>query len=277
MALVGGVNILLDPRMFMTFCRAHMLSRAGRIAAFDAGADGFVRGEGAGVVLLKRLDDALRDGDRIYAVIKSTAINQDGGTDSITAPNPAAQKAMLQEAAAKAGIGADDVAYVEAHGTGTPLGDPIEASAIGEVFGQARTGGPVRIGSVKCNIGHLEPAAGIAGLIKTALVLNRGQIPPSINFSTPNERIPFDALNIEVVGRAVALDPDAPAHALVNSFGFGGTNACALLARHAPDVPRRAVVARLVSDAAARAPELTPIPLSAPTPAHLSAWARDTG
>ena len=202
MALVGGVNVLIDPRMFMTFCRAHMLSRAGRIAAFDAGADGFVRGEGAGVVLLKRLDDALRDGDRIYAVIKSTAVNQDGGTDSITAPNPAAQKAMLQEAAAKAGIGADDVAYVEAHGTGTPLGDPIEAGAIGEVFGQARRSGPLRIGSVKCNIGHLEPAAGIAGLIKTALVLSRGQIPPSINFSTPNERIPFDALNIEVVGRA---------------------------------------------------------------------------
>ena len=139
MALVGGVNILIDPRMFMTFCRAHMLSRAGRIAAFDAGADGFVRGEGAGVVLLKRLDDALRDGDRIYAVIKSTAVNQDGGTDSITAPNPAAQKAMLQEAAARAGIAADDVAYVEAHGTGTPLGDPIEAGAIGEVFGQPRT------------------------------------------------------------------------------------------------------------------------------------------
>ena len=272
-ALVGGVNVLLDPRMFMTFCRAHMLSPAGRIAAFDSGADGFVRGEGAGVVLLKRLDDALRDGDRIYAAIKSTAINQDGGTDSITAPNPAAQKAMLQEAAAKGGIGADGVAYVEAHGTGTPLGDPIEAGAIGEVFGQARRNGPVRIGSVKCNIGHLEPAAGIAGLIKTALVLQRGQIPPSINFSTPNERIPFDALNIEVATRATALE-DENAHALVNSFGFGGTNACALLARHAPKTPRRGAIARLVSDAAARAPELTPIPLSGPTPAHLSAWAR---
>ena len=272
-ALVGGVNILLDPRMFMTFCRAHMLSRAGRIAAFDAGADGFVRGEGAGVVLLKRLDDALRDGDRIYAVVKSTAVNQDGGTDSITAPSPAAQKAMLQEAATKAGIAADDVAYVEAHGTGTPLGDPIEAGAIGEVFGQARRNGPLRIGSVKCNIGHLEPAAGIAGLIKTALVLSRGQIPPSINFSTPNERIPFDALNIEVVGRATALDGDNP-HALVNSFGFGGTNACALLARHTPEPRHRAIVARLVSGAAARAAELTPIPLSAPTPAHLAAWAR---
>ena len=246
----------------MTFCRAHMLSRAGRIAAFDADADGFVRGEGAGVVLLKRLDDALRDGDRIYAVIKSTAINQDGGTDSITAPNPAAQKAMLQEAAAKAGIAADDIAYAEAHGTGTPLGDPIEAGAIGEVFGQTRSNGPLRIGSVKCNIGHLEPAAGIAGLIKTALVLTRGQIPPSINFDTPNERIPFDALNIEVAARANALDGDN-AHALVNSFGFGGTNACALLARHAPEMPRRATIARLVSDATAHASELTPIPLSA--------------
>ncbi len=269
-ALVGGVNVLLDPRMFMTFCRAHMLSRAGRIAAFDSNADGFVRGEGAGIVLLKRLEDALRDGDRIYAVIKSTAVNQDGGTDSITAPNPAAQKAMLQEAVAKAGIGADEVAYVEAHGTGTPLGDPIEADAIGEVFGRAHERGPLPIGSVKCNIGHLEPAAGIAGLIKTALVLARGEIPPSINFNTPNERIPFDALNIDVVKRAVALDRDAPAHALVNSFGFGGTNACALLSRYGAPA-RRASIARL---APARVPELTPIPLSAPTPAHLAIWAR---
>ena len=271
-ALAGGVNILIDPRMFLTFCRAHMLSRAGRIAAFDARADGFVRGEGAGVVVLKRLDDALHDGNRVYAVIKATAVNQDGGTDSITAPNPAAQKSMLQDVARKAGIAADDVGYVEAHGTGTPLGDPIEAGAIGEVFGQTRNEGPLRIGSVKCNIGHLEPAAGIAGLIKTALVLSRGQIPPSINFDMPNERIPFDALNIEVATRAVAFDGDN-AHALVNSFGFGGTNACALLARHAPETPRRATIARLVSDAAAKAPELTPIPLSAPTPAHLSAWA----
>lgn len=144
--LVGGVNVLLDPRMFLTFCRAHMLSRVGRIAAFDAGADGFVRGEGAGIVVLKRLDDALRDGDRIYATIEATAVNQDGRTDSITAPNPAAQKAMIRAALATAGIAPAEVAYVEAHGTGTPLGDPIEAEAIGDILGCEGSGHPFSLG-----------------------------------------------------------------------------------------------------------------------------------
>jgi acyl transferase domain-containing protein/NADPH:quinone reductase-like Zn-dependent oxidoreductase/NAD(P)-dependent dehydrogenase (short-subunit alcohol dehydrogenase family)/acyl carrier protein len=268
MALAGGVNILLDPRMFMTFCRAHMLSRAGRIAAFDAAADGFVRGEGAGLILLKRLDDALADGDRIYAVIKATAVNQDGSTDSITAPNPAAQKAMMGAVLRDAGIDAADIAYVEAHGTGTALGDPIEAGAVGAVFGQAARPTPVLIGSVKCNIGHLEPAAGIAGLIKTALILSRGEVPPSINFATPNPRIAFDALNIEVATRHRLLGDNA--HALVNSFGFGGTNACAILARHADD---RANVVRL-SRLTPIGDRLIPVPLSAPTAEHLAAWAR---
>jgi acyl transferase domain-containing protein/NADPH:quinone reductase-like Zn-dependent oxidoreductase/NADP-dependent 3-hydroxy acid dehydrogenase YdfG/acyl carrier protein len=268
LAFAGGVNILLDPRMFMTFCRAHMLSPAGRIAAFDADADGFVRGEGAGIVLLKRLQDAQRDGDRIYAVIKATAVNQDGATDSITAPNPAAQKAMMQAALAQAGVKAADIAYVEAHGTGTPLGDPVEASAIGAVFGQVERDGAVLIGSVKCNIGHLEPAAGIAGLIKAALILEKREVPPSINFVTPNPRIAFDALNIEVAGRAAPLGSDA--HALVNSFGFGGTNACAILARGADN---RAKVVRLVR-APAQSERLMPVPLSAPTPEHLAAYAR---
>ncbi len=270
-ALAGGVNVLLDPRMFMTFCRAHMLSPAGRIAAFDADADGFVRGEGAGLVLLKRLDDALRDGDRIYAVIKATAVNQDGLTDSITAPNPAAQRAMMRAAVAQAGIDAGDIAYVEAHGTGTALGDPIEAGAIGAVFGQAAREAPVLIGSVKCNIGHLEPAAGVAGLIKTALALSHGEIPASINFDRPNPRIAFDALNIEVAVRGATLDGGA--HALVNSFGFGGTNACAILARHAADDRN---VVRLVRPAAhTQAARLVPVPLSAPTAEHLAAWARE--
>jgi acyl transferase domain-containing protein len=228
-ALAGGVNILLDPRMFMTFCRAHMLSPAGRIAAFDAAADGFVRGEGAGLVLLKRLDDALADGDRIYAVIKATAVNQDGSTDSITAPNPAAQKAMMRAVLHDAGIDAADISYVEAHGTGTPLGDPIEAGAIGAVFGQAPRQMPLLVGSVKCNIGHLEPAAGIAGLIKTALILSRGEVLPSINFATPNPRIAFDTLNIQVAAGGSPLAEDA--HAVVNSFGFGGTNACLVFKR----------------------------------------------
>ena len=273
-ALAGGVNVLLDPRMFLTFCRAHMLSWAGRIAAFDAGADGFVRGEGAGVVVLKRLDDALRDGDRIYATIEATAVNQDGRTDSITAPNPAAQKAMMRAALAAAGIAPREVAYVEAHGTGTPVGDPIEAEAIGEVLGRKGERTPVLVGTVKGNIGHLEPAAGIAGLIKTALVLAQAEIPPSANFAVPNPRIPFDTLNIEVVRERVVLDPGRPQYALVNSFGFGGTNACALLARHAP--PARAGRPRAIQKAMAapRASRLVPVPISAPTKAHLAAWAR---
>ncbi len=273
-ALSGGVNVLIDPRMFLTFCRAHMLSRAGRIAAFDAGADGFVRGEGAGVVVLKRLDDALRDGDRIYATVEATAVNQDGRTDSITAPNPAAQKAMLRAALAAAGIGPEDVAYVEAHGTGTPLGDPIEAEAIGEVLGQNGKRPPVLIGAVKGTIGHLEPAAGIAGLIKAALVLSHAEIPANANFATPNPRIPFEKLNIEVVRETTALDPDRPLHALVNSFGFGGTNACALLARHEP--PARTARTQAVPKQAAvpTTARLVPVPISAPTKAHLAAWAR---
>ena len=274
-ALAGGVNILLDPRMFLTFCRAHMLSPTGRIAAFDARADGFVRGEGAGLVLLKRLADAERDGDRIYALVKATAVNQDGATDSITAPNPAAQKAMMRAAIEAAGVAAADVAYVEAHGTGTPLGDPIEASAIGEVFGQAQRDRAVLVGSVKCNLGHLEPAAGIAGLIKTALVLAHGEVPPTINFDTPNPRIPFDALNIEIASRGATLSRAASC-ALVNSFGFGGTNACAILARPAAAGVRGRSNAMRPSErripAQARRP--VAIPLSAPTPDHLAAWAR---
>ncbi len=269
-ALAGGVNVLLDPRMFMTFCRAHMLSPAGRIAAFDANADGFVRGEGAGLVLLKRLEDALRDGDRIYAVVQATSVNQDGATDSITAPNPAAQKAMMRDAVAQAGIDASDIAYVEAHGTGTPLGDPIEAAAIGAVFGQVPRERAVLVGSVKCNIGHLEPAAGIAGLIKTALVLSHGEVPPSINFATPNPRIAFDALNIEVASRGASFDGET--HALVNSFGFGGTNACAILACHSAADSN---VVRLARPAAqGQAERLVPVSLSAPTAEHLAAWAR---
>ena len=274
--MAGGVNVLLDPRMFLTFCRAHMLSRVGRIAAFDAAADGFVRGEGAGMVVVKRLDDALRDGDRIYATIEATAVNQDGRTDSITAPNPVAQKAMMRAALAAAGVAPAAVVYVEAHGTGTPVGDPIEAEAIGEVLGRKGERPPVLVGTVKGNIGHLEPAAGIAGLIKAALVLAHAEIPPSANFEVPNSHIPFDALNIAVVRECVALDPNWPQHALVNSFGFGGTNACALLVRHVPPVSasRRYAVRKAVTTPETALPRLVPIPISAPTRTHLAAWAR---
>ncbi len=285
MALAGGVNILLDPRMFITFSRAHMLSPTGRIRAFDAGADGFVRGEGVGVVLLRRLDDALAAGDRIYAVIEATAVNQDGRTGTITEPSRQAQIAMIETVARRAGITPRDVAYVEAHGTGTPVGDPIEVNAIGHVLGGGERSTPLRIGSVKTNIGHLEPAAGIAGLIKAALVLHHGAIPPSLGFERPNPAIDFDAHQIEVVRQLSPLSADS-AHVLVNSFGFGGTNACAVLsgvgwvkpgcAEALPGATQHSTVRRAVLGRAALDPTYDhpiPIPLSAPTPRHLQAYA----
>ncbi|MEZ5907883.1 MAG: SDR family NAD(P)-dependent oxidoreductase [Hyphomicrobiaceae bacterium] len=277
LAYAAGVNVLLDPRMFVTFSHAHMLSPRGRISAFDAEADGFVRGEGVGAVLLKPLAAALRDGNRIYATVRASAVNQDGATGTITAPSAAAQAAMIRAALANAGARPEDIAYVEAHGTGTPLGDPIEAEAIGSVLGVCARRTPLPIGSVKTNIGHLEPAAGIASIIKTALMLEAGRLLPSLNCTHPNPRIPFAALNIRVVIESEPLSGEGDtALALVNGFGFGGTNAAALLAP--PPKPRSSPVhaARSISaDAeATRADALVPVPLSAPTQQHLAAWAR---
>jgi len=271
-ALAGGVNVLLDPRMFITFSRAHMLSATGRIRAFDADADGFVRGEGAGVVLLKRLDDAQRDGDRVYAVIRGTAINQDGRTGTITAPNKTAQIAMMRMAAEQAGVDPAQIAFAEAHGTGTPLGDPIEANAIGEVFGGARDA-PLLIGSSKTNIGHLEPAAGVAGLIKSALALYRGVLPPSIGFETANPEIAFDGLNMRVAESLMPLRDRGPlAFGLVNAFGFGGTNACAIL--QGPGAPWRSAPVRQSSKIGDGAePTPIPVPLSAASGHQLRAYA----
>ncbi len=294
MALAAGVNILLDPRMFITFSRAHMLSPTGRIRAFDRDADGFVRGEGVGVVLLRRLDDARAAGDRIYAVIDATAINQDGRTGTLTEPSPAAQRAMLEAVVARAGIAPGDIDYVEAHGTGTPVGDPIEANAIGVVLGGRERRAPLPIASVKTNIGHLEPAAGIAGLIKAALVLHHGVVPPSLGFDAPNPAIDFSALNIAVPQATQALpDVERAHHALVNSFGFGGTNACALLSAPSsvgrvksrcaaqprveldPAIQSQPVPGMLgrasLDPAYADAP--LPVPLSGPTERHLLAYA----
>ncbi len=271
-ALAGGVNVLLDPRMFVTFSRAHMLSATGAIRAFDAGADGFVRGEGLGVVLLKRHEEARRDGDRIYAVIEATAVNQDGATGTITAPSQAAQIAMLRRAAEKANVGPQDLVFAEAHGTGTPLGDPVEAAAIGQVFGGPGRGRPLPIGSCKTNIGHLEPAAGIAGLIKAALALHHGELPASLGFERPNPAIPFEALNIEVAAKAAPLSrTGSKAVALVNAFGFGGTNACALL--RGVDRPAPARAANTASPAVAPREGPVPVPLSAATTDQLAAYA----
>ncbi len=271
MALAGGVNILLDPRMFVTFSRAHMLSPTGRIRAFDAAADGFVRGEGVGVVVLRRLDSALAAGDRIYAVIDATAVNQDGRTGSITEPSLDAQIAMMRCVAERAGITPNAIDYIEAHGTGTLVGDPIEANAIGSVFGKPHGAIPLRIGSVKTNIGHLEPAAGIAGLIKTALVLYHRHIPANLGYDDPNPGIDFDGLGIAVANRPLDLHADAsPLRALVNSFGFGGTNACALLSSsQGPTPPRNGCVSVNSATTAGASPVPCAVPLSAPTLRHL--------
>ena len=230
MALAGGVNCMLEPTAFVLFSRANMLSPTGSVYTFDARANGFVRGEGCGLVLLKRADAAIADGDRIYAIISGTSVNQDGHTSTLTAPNPRAQYSMLQSIIEQTGIDPAGIGYVEAHGTGTPIGDPIEARAIGRAIGRLRTA-PLLVGSVKPNIGHLESAAAAAGFIKAALAIHHGIVPPNINFETPNPYIAFDALNLKVPVEPTSF-PDTGAGAriaVVNSFGFGGTNASACL------------------------------------------------
>jgi acyl transferase domain-containing protein/NADPH:quinone reductase-like Zn-dependent oxidoreductase/acyl carrier protein/ubiquinone/menaquinone biosynthesis C-methylase UbiE len=233
LAFVGGVNLILRPEGTIGFSKASMLAPDGRCKSFDARANGYVRAEGAGLLLLKPLSRAISDGDSIYAVICASAVNQDGRTGGISVPNGQAQEAMLQTALTEAGIGPEQVQYVEAHGTGTPVGDPIEATAIGNVFGKTRRDeSECLLGSIKTNIGHAEAAAGIAGLIKTALCLKYGQIPATLHFETPNARIPFSELRLRVVQRLETW-PDTngePRRAGVNSFGFGGTNAHVILA-----------------------------------------------
>ncbi len=229
-AVAGGVQVLLRPELTVGFCRATMLSPEGHCKAFDAAADGYVRSEGAGVVLVRRLEDALAEGDRIYAIIAATAINQDGHSAGLTVPNEHSQQDMLRTALARARMPADRIAYVEAHGTGTPVGDPIEARAIGTLFGAERgAAGPLWLGSVKANIGHLEAASGIAGLIKTALCLYHRQVPPQLHFRQWNPAIDATGLNLRVPLRLEELTTGFLPVAAVNSFGFGGANACAIL------------------------------------------------
>ncbi|WP_405360225.1 SDR family NAD(P)-dependent oxidoreductase [Kitasatospora sp. NBC_00085] len=236
-ALAAGVNVLLSPVITANFDQAGALAPDGRCKAFDAAADGIVRGEGCGVVVLKPLDDARRAGDTILAVIRGTAVNSDGRSSGIMAPNPAAQEALLRDALRDADVDAADIDYVEAHGTGTLLGDPIEAGALGAVLGLGRPAGrPLLIGSVKTNLGHLEGAAGIVGLIKTVLSLHHGTLPASLHFRTPNPHIDFTAKRLRVVSAATEW-PRAghrPALAGVSAFGFGGTNAHAVLEQWSP-------------------------------------------
>jgi acyl transferase domain-containing protein/acyl carrier protein/SAM-dependent methyltransferase len=226
LAIAGGVNIIIDPDTMVTLSKFGGLSPTSQLRAFDARANGFVRGEGGGFVVLKPLSRALADGDRIYAVIRGTAVNNDGASNGLTAPNPQAQEAVIEEACARAGIQAADVHYVETHGTGTPIGDPIEAHALGNALGRERAlGQPLLLGSVKTNIGHLEGASGVAGLIKLILSIHHRQIPPSLNFEMPNPHIDFAASHLRVV---TALEPwpepNKPALGGASAFGWGGTN-----------------------------------------------------
>ena len=230
MALAAGVNLMLTPESHICFSKLHAISPDGACKTFDAAANGYVRGEGCGVVVLKRLRDALAAGGRILALVKGTAINQDGKTNGLTAPNGKAQKAVIQAALANAGIAGEAVDYLEAHGTGTPLGDPIEVEAIDEVLGKNRLA-PLRLGSVKTNIGHLEPAAGMAGLIKIILAMKGEAIPPHLHFSKPNPHIPWEDLNLEVTRKASPWPrSERPRYAGLSSFGFSGTNAHLILA-----------------------------------------------
>ena len=181
-ALAGGVNLILAPEISINFSKSHMMAPDGRCKTFDAAADGYVRGEGCGVVVLKRLSDALRDGDRIAALVRGSAVNQDGRSGGLTAPNGPAQEAVIRRALSAAGVAPHDIQYVEAHGTGTPLGDPIEINALANVLCKDRpAGSPLLVGSVKTNIGHLEAAAGMAGLIKVALAMQQQHIPRHLN------------------------------------------------------------------------------------------------
>jgi acyl transferase domain-containing protein/acyl carrier protein len=227
MAIAGGTNVILSPDLYVALSRSLMLAPDGRCKAFAATADGFGRAEGCGLVVLKRLSDAVADGDRILAVIRGSAVNQDGPSSSLTAPNGPAQEAVVREALQRAGVAPGDVSYVEAHGTGTELGDPLEAQALGNVFGPGRDPArPLWLGSVKTNLGHLEGAAGVTGLVKLVLSLRARLVPPHLHFTTPSPHIPWAQLPLRVLTQLTPWEPiNGRRIAGVSAFGFSGTNA----------------------------------------------------
>lgn len=230
LALAGGVNALLMPDFYVAFSQLGVLSPDGRCKTFDVRANGYVRSEGAGMVLLKPLSAALRDKDPIYSVVRSTALNQDGRTPGMTVPSQAAQEALIRTACKKACVDPSQISYVEAHGTGTPVGDPIEAAAIGAIVGNGRElEQACRIGSVKTNIGHLEAGAGIASIIKVALALHHRCIPAHLHFEQANPSIDFDALRLKVPRATEAWDSSGARIAGINGFGYGGANAHVIL------------------------------------------------
>ncbi|GAB1639990.1 beta-ketoacyl synthase N-terminal-like domain-containing protein [Krasilnikovia sp. MM14-A1259] len=222
LAIVAGVNLILSPAVTVNFDRSGAMASGGRCRPFDAAADGYVRSEGCVAVVLRRREDA----DGAYATVVASAINQDGQSNGLMAPNPMAQRDLL--AGIYRGIPHESVCYVEAHGTGTPLGDPIEATALGTVLGKDRAR-PLLIGSVKSNLGHLEAAAGLAGLVKAVLSLEHGHIPPTLHYRNPNPHIAFDRLGLAVADTPTVVPPGGDALIGVSSFGFGGANAHAVL------------------------------------------------
>lgn len=231
LALAGGVNLVLSPELTMALTKAHMMAPDGRCKSFDAAANGYVRGEGCGMIVLKRLSDARAQGDRILALIRGTAVNHDGRSNGLSAPSGPAQEAVIRLALADAGLQPGDISYLEAHGTGTKLGDPIEIEALNAVLCQGRSADqPLQVGSVKTNVGHLESAAGIAGIVKVLLMLRHGQIPPHLQLKNVNPLLRLDELPIEIPTQIRPWAADGrPRRAGVSSFGFGGTNAHVIL------------------------------------------------
>jgi acyl transferase domain-containing protein len=268
MALAGGVNLILVPDGHIYLSKLHALAPDGRCKTFDASANGFVRGEGCGVVVLKRLSDALAAGDPIHALIRGSAVNQDGRSSGLTVPNGLAQQAVIRQALAQADARPGDIDYVEAHGTGTALGDPIEVQALGKVYGPEHSQQhPLLIGSVKTNIGHLEAAAGIAGLIKTVLILKHQEIPPHLHFRNPSPYIAWDALPVHIpLERSPWQRAERPRMAGVSAFGYSGTNVHAIL-EEAP-VESKASPEQLPDMQSSPAPALL-LPISAHTPEAL--------
>lgn len=227
MAITGGVGLILAPGINISFSKARMMTPEGHCKTFDASADGYVRGEGCGVIVLKRLSDALADGDNVLAMIRSSAVNQDGASNGLTAPNGLAQEAVIREALRNAKLDATDISYVEAHGTGTSLGDPIEVQALGNVLSEGRpTDKPLKIGSVKTNIGHLEATSGIAGMIKLVLSLQHQEIPPHLHLKKLSPHIPWENYPIQVPTELTPWTPTTNKRiGGLSSYGFSGTNA----------------------------------------------------
>jgi phthiocerol/phenolphthiocerol synthesis type-I polyketide synthase C len=285
-ALVGSVNLLLHPYPFVGFTKASMLSANGRCRSFGEGGDGYVRAEGGGMMLLRPLAAAQRDGDRILGVIRASGVNNDGARKTgLTIPSGEAQQALMREVLARSGLAAGDIDYLEAHGTGTPIGDPIEAGAIGAVYGRARLTA-LPIGSVKSNLGHMEAASGIAGLAKALLVLHRGEVPPGLHADTLNKAIDFEQLGLEVVRAPTGLPKRQTRRVALNAFGFGGVNAHVILEapppvpEQEPDAAPRPLVISAHDEAALRglagryATRLAQVPAAARADLARAAWSR---